>query len=85
MPLEGDEETEQAGAGETPEERMKEPEEEGQRPRVRKSQPMPSKREVEEHMATHIPFRNWCAHCVRGKSKSDPTARLCGTTKRPQK
>ena len=23
-------------------------------------------------MATHIPFRDWCPHCVRGKSKSEP-------------
>ena len=32
----------------------------------------PSKKEVEEHMITHIPFRDWCPHCVRGKSKSVP-------------
>ena len=23
-------------------------------------------------MATHIPFRSWCAHCVAGKGKTNP-------------
>ena len=30
----------------------------------------PSKEEVAEHELTHLPFRSWCAHCVRGKGKS---------------
>ena len=29
----------------------------------------PSAVKVEEHMLTHLPFRAWCKHCVRGKSK----------------
>ena len=32
----------------------------------------PSKKEVEEHERTHMPFRNWCKHCVFGKAKSSP-------------
>ena len=32
----------------------------------------PSKEEVNEHMLTHLPFRSWCPHCVRGKSKGRP-------------
>ena len=32
----------------------------------------PTAAEVEQHMATHIPFREWCPHCVAGKSKIDP-------------
>ena len=32
----------------------------------------PSKREVEEHERTHLPFRSWCEHCVKGKAKSHP-------------
>ena len=32
----------------------------------------PSKKEVEEHERTHLPFRNWCKHCVFGKAKSSP-------------
>ena len=56
MPLEGEEEAERDGAGELPEERMDEPSEEGRRPRTKRAPPMPSRKEVEEHMATHIPF-----------------------------
>ena len=26
----------------------------------------PSKEEWENHMRTHIPYRKWCPHCVRG-------------------
>ena len=32
----------------------------------------PSQEEVEEHMLTHLPFRSWCSHCVRGKAKGKP-------------
>ena len=32
----------------------------------------PSKKELEEHERTHLPFRNWCKHCVFGKAKSSP-------------
>ena len=27
----------------------------------------PTKEEREEHEKTHLPFRNWCRHCVRGR------------------
>ena len=30
----------------------------------------PSRQEALEHYCTHIPFRSWCPHCVRGKSKA---------------
>ena len=32
----------------------------------------PSQSEVDAHMLTHLPFRSWCPHCVRGKSKGKP-------------
>ena len=32
----------------------------------------PSQKEVEEHERTHLPFRSWCEHCVKGKAKSHP-------------
>ena len=35
----------------------------------------PSQEEVNEHMLTHLPFRSWCPHCVRGKSKGKPHKR----------
>ena len=30
---------------------------------------LPSKKEVEEHYLTHVPYRNCCLHCVRGRGK----------------
>ena len=27
----------------------------------------PTQREREEHEATHVPFRDWCAHCMMGR------------------
>ena len=32
--------------------------------------------EVEEHEETHLPFRSWCCHCVRGKGKQAEHRRL---------
>ena len=32
----------------------------------------PSKSEKDHHELTHMPFRSWCKHCVRGKSKESP-------------
>ena len=28
---------------------------------------LPSKEDIEQHEMTHLPFRNWCRHCVRGR------------------
>lgn len=28
---------------------------------------LPKKEEVDEHYLTHLPFRRWCQHCVRGR------------------
>jgi hypothetical protein len=30
---------------------------------------LPTKAEVAEHQLTHLPFRNWCPHCVKGRGK----------------
>ena len=38
----------------------------------------PIQEEFEEHMRTHIPFRNWCEFCVNGKSKNDPRKSSAG-------
>ena len=32
----------------------------------------PKDEEVKEHELTHLPFRNWCRHCVRGRGKEMP-------------
>ena len=47
-------------------------EEEGLVPKIKKITTKPTAEEVEQHMATHIPFREWCPHCVAGKSKIGP-------------
>jgi hypothetical protein len=30
---------------------------------------MPKQEEIEEHEKTHLPYRSWCRHCVRGRGK----------------
>ena len=30
---------------------------------------LPSKADIEEHMLSHLPYRNWCEHCVKGRGK----------------
>ena len=30
---------------------------------------LPSEAEVEDHYKTHLPYRNWCPHCVRARGK----------------
>ena len=30
----------------------------------------PTLKEREEHEATHIPFRDWCAHCMKGRCRT---------------
>ena len=37
--------------------------------RIANAPKKPSQAEVDTHMTTHLPFRSWCPHCVRGKSK----------------
>ena len=54
------------------EEDERQDEEEGRPPVTRKRPKMPSKREREEHEATHVPFRSWCRHCVRGRGRNAP-------------
>ena len=62
---EGDEEetAEDSEEGET---------EEARKPKAARVPTRPSQEEVDEHMITHLPFRSWCPHCIRGKSKGKP-------------
>ena len=46
--------------------------EEGQQPKVMRSPKAPTKAEREEHEATHLPFRSWCTHCLRGRGRNKP-------------
>ena len=49
-----------------------EDEEEGQEPVTRRAPKAPTKEEREKHEATHLPFREWCDHCVRGRARNKP-------------
>ena len=42
------------------------------RPRMLIAPNPPSKQERMEHEVTHLPYRTWCAHCVRGRGRDDP-------------
>ena len=44
-------------------------EQEAHKPRAPRIPSQPTQDQVDEHMLTHLPFRSWCPHCVRGKSK----------------
>ena len=39
---------------------------------------MPSQEEVEKHNLTHLPFRNWCPRCIKGRGEESPHRRVVG-------
>ena len=45
---------------------------------------MPSESEVAEHMKTHLPFRNCCRHCVRGRGTEMQHQRVTGERELPE-
>ena len=51
-------------------------EEEEQPKKTRRIPTQPSKAEIERHNKTHIPFRSWCPHCVRGRAMNCPHQRI---------
>ena len=52
--------------------------EESRKPKQLRETTEPTVREVCEHNLTHIPYRTWSAHCVRGKAKNPPHKRQSG-------
>ena len=44
--------------------------EEGVRARARKTEAVPSVKEVEEHNLEHSVCRSWCPHCVKGRAEA---------------
>ena len=46
---------------------------------------LPSREEVQEHELTHIPYRSWCVHCVRGAGRSDAQRRRARQKARKKK
>ena len=74
-PVSPERQWEEAGEQEEDGERIQEQEsdqehEEAERARVIKAEDAPRKREIEEHMATRMPFRSWCPFCAGGKAVS---------------
>ena len=50
--------------------KAEEVEEYGERLPVRVHDPaLPGRAEIEQHMLTHVPFRSWCEHCVKGRGE----------------
>ena len=43
--------------------------------KTKKTPKQPSQREREEHERTLLPFRDWCTHCIKAKSRNDPHKR----------
>ena len=43
--------------------------EEAQAAKIARVSDMPSQEEVEIHNLSHLPYRSWCPHCVKGKAK----------------
>ena len=55
---------------------MEDEEEEGQLAKSKPNPTRPTEEEVERHNKTHIPYRSWCPHCVRGRAVNDPHRKL---------
>ena len=45
--------------------------EEGQKSKGIRCGIKPTTAEIDEHERTHIPFREWCKHCVYGKAQNE--------------
>ena len=48
------------------------------KPKVLRLPEEPTRKEREEHALTHVPYRSWCAHCVRGRGIESPHPRCEG-------
>ena len=44
--------------------------------RTRTAPRPPSAEEVRQHSVTHLPFRNWCPHCVAARGRNFPHSRI---------
>ena len=51
-------------------------EHEGIAPKVIRDPGQPTAKQRQEHEVTHVPYRSWCPHCVRGRAKGRPRKRV---------
>ena len=47
----------------------------GEGPRVLKAPRAPTQREIDAHMATHLPHAAWCDICMKGRGRNSPHRR----------
>ena len=59
-----------AGEGDAEQEPEEAAEDEGFAARALPAPPRSTTEMVASHNVSHIPFRSWCSHCVRGRGKS---------------
>ena len=59
-----------AGEGDAEQEPEQAAEDEGFAARALPAPPQPTPEMVASHNVSHIPFRSWCSHCVRGRGRS---------------
>ena len=64
------EESKEAMSGDDNEDDSEDSADEGQPAKAIKSPREPSRQEVEDHELAHVPFRDGCVHCFRGKSRN---------------
>ncbi len=59
------------GADEDVEEIGRDPDQENGQRKIKKmlDPKLPTAEEVRQHDITHMPYRNWCPHCVRGRGE----------------
>ena len=50
---------------------------EGVAPKVARDPGQPTAIEKVAHNVTHVPYRSWCPHCVRGRAKGRQRRRIC--------
>ena len=46
-------------------------EEEMEKPKMVRQPDKPTAKQIAEHELTHMPFRSWCTHCIRGRARND--------------
>ena len=44
-------------------------------PKVLRAPRAPTQREINEHMATHLPHAAWCDICMKGRGRNTPIRR----------
>ena len=67
-----EEDTTKTQEGKVKDEEGQEKDEEARIVKGKKAVRQPNQEEYDSHMRSHIPFRKWCPHCVKGKRKNDP-------------